>query len=278
MWQSILRNWLWGAVTSAAKNGAKHGAKTADRSVGPCDLGIVFALKQEAGCFIDRLSAVTTTHGHGFVARQGSLGEKRIVVVQAGAGRPAASRATDALIVAHHPRLVISAGFAGGLKTGIERGHIVMADTILGESGERLAIDLKLDRTAQVSLHIGPLLTVDRIVRTSADKRALHERTGAIAVDMESLAVAEVCRTFTTPFLAIRIVSDSVNDQLPREIDSLVRKKSAAGRMGIALAAFAKRPSVVKDLLKLKENALMHSEQLAKFLSAIVKQLPSGPA
>jgi adenosylhomocysteine nucleosidase len=277
MWQTFLRNWLWGAVTSAAKGAATGGQKKSDSAAKPCDVGVVFALSQEAGCFVDRLSRVTTTRGHGFVARDGWLRDKRIVVVEAGAGQAAAARATDALIVAHHPRLVISAGFAGGLQAGIERGHIVMADGVLIESGDRLTIDLRLDRSAQPSLHIGPLLTVDRIIRTSAEKHTLHGRSGAVAVDMESFAVAQTCRTLGTPFVAIRIVSDGVDDQLPREVDALVRKKSVAGRLGVAFAAITRRPSTMKDLWKLKQTALVHSERLAKFLASLIGQLPSSP-
>ena len=276
MWQSLLRNWIWGAVKSAATNAATGEPKQSDRSAKPCDVGIVFALSQESGCFVDRLSHVATTHGHGFTLRDGSLGETRIITIESGAGQSSAARATDALIVAHRPRLVISAGFAGGLRDGIERGHIVMADAIVNEAGQRLAIDLRIERGAQPSLHVGSLTTVDRIARTSADKRKLHERTGGIAVDMESFAVAEVCRKFATPFMSIRVVSDGVNDQLPREIGALVRKRSVAGRLGVALAAFTRRPSAVKDLWKLRENALEQAERLAKFLVGAVNQLPSN--
>ena len=225
MWQSVLRNWVWGAVTSAAKNAAQ-GSGGSTRAAQPCDVGVVFALKEESGCFADRLSSATTIRGHGFVARDGLLGERRVVIIETGAGQSAASKATDALIVAHRPRLVISAGFAGGLRDGIETGHIVMPDSVQNDSGERLAIDLRIDRTQQASLHVGPLITMAKVIRTSSGKRALHQRTGAIAVDMETLAVARMCQQFNTPFLAVRIISDSVSEELPKEVRCLSTKEN----------------------------------------------------
>ena len=273
MWQSILRNYLWSAVKSAATSSVRGEQANAQASR-PCDVGIVFALSQESGRLVDRLGKVSTTHAHGFVARDGFLNDKRIVIVEAGAGREAAARATDALIVAHRPKLVISAGFAGGLRAGIAKGHFVMPDCVQNNAGKRLSIDLKLDRSTQPTIHVGPLLTVDRIISTPAEKRSLHERTGAIAVDMESFAVAETCQTLTTPFLSVRVVSDTVNDRLPPEIGRLITKPTRVRQVGFALGAMLRRPSVAKDLVKLQQSALDLSDRLAKFLVDLLNQIP----
>lgn len=274
MWQSILRNYVWGAVKSAATSAAKGDKQAADAPQKPCDVGIVFALSQESGCFVDRLSGVSTTHGHGFVARDGRLSDKRMIVIESGVGREAADRATEALIVAHRPRLVISAGFAGGLKDDILKGHVVMADSVQSESGKRWSIDFRLDQSAFSGVHVGPLVTVDRIVGTSSEKRKLHDCTRAIAVDMESIAVAEKCRELSTPFMSVRIVSDGVKDELPRELSRLITKPTRVRQVGFALGAMLRRPSVAKDLVKLQQSALDLSERLAKFLSTLLSQLP----
>jgi adenosylhomocysteine nucleosidase len=125
-------------------------------------------------------------------------------------------------------------------------------------------------------MHVGRLLTVDRLIDDPADKRRLAQATGAIALDMETFAVASVCRRAATPFIAIRVVSDAVDDRLPREVGRLLRQKTLAGKLGALAGAVLARPSSVKDLYQLKEDALVASDRLADILEAVVHELPAS--
>ena len=44
-----------------------------------------------------------------------------------------------------------------------------------------------------------------------AEKHALAEQTGALAVDMETYAVAQVCRELHRKFLSFRVISDDLS-------------------------------------------------------------------
>src|SRR5271166_4731613 len=90
------------------------------------DLGVVFALAIEAGCFVDALSRVRVTRGDGFIARQGRHGNREIVLLESGPGAHRAAKAAHAMIDAYRPRLVISAGFAGGLDPRAQRQDLVV--------------------------------------------------------------------------------------------------------------------------------------------------------
>jgi adenosylhomocysteine nucleosidase len=198
-------------------------------------------------------------------------------VAETGVGGQAAAKAADDILAFHAPRWLISAGFAGGLADEIRPGHLVLADKIGNTGGETLSIGLPCDREwiAQArGVHAGKLLTVDEIVRTEAEKRSSAERHGAIACDMESFAIAEVCRDRRTPLLSIRIVTDAVDDTLPAEIDRLMRQTSLAGKLGAAAGAVFKRPSAAKELWDLRGTALKASDRLAKFLVSMLAQLP----
>ena len=138
-----------------------RGASAAASEPEVCHVGLVFALPIEAGGFIDRLSGRDQHEGLGFVAREGGLDGRRLVIVESGAGREAAARATEALIAGHHPRWIISAGFAGGLHDGLAQGDFLMANRIVDPAG-RAGHRLQVDRQAQRHLHVGRLLTVDR--------------------------------------------------------------------------------------------------------------------
>ena len=298
MWQALLRNYLYSAVAERMRaqhdprGGSESGpaAGSAGQSAAPnstaadappvepvvCHVGLVFALSIEAGGLVDQLSGVVHTNGAGFVAREGGLDGRRLVLVECGLGREAAARGTHALLIGHRPRWVISAGFAGGLQPEMKQGDILMANEIADTAGRRLAIDFKiapevLARTP--GLHVGRLLTVDSIVREPTEKQALGERHGALAVDMETLAVAEVCRDERVRFLSVRVISDAVDHELPADVDHLVRQKSTLGRIGAVTGAIVRRPGSVKDMWRLKEDAIAASDRLAKFLTGIVPQL-----
>jgi adenosylhomocysteine nucleosidase len=94
----------------------------------------------------------------------------------------------------------------------------------------------------------------------------------AIAVDMESLAVAQVCRERNTRFLAVRVVTDDLSADLPPEILSLVGSTGTI-RFGAALGAAWKRPGSIKEMWKLREAAGKAAGRLADFLDGVVRQL-----
>jgi adenosylhomocysteine nucleosidase len=288
MWQSLLRNYLLGqaqqrmrAAAMQAAGSAMDQPRTAEENGPPhrepdvCHVGLVFALPIEAGGFVDKLAGAIKTEGAGFVAREGGVEGRRMIVVESGAGRQQAARATEALILGHRPQWVISAGFAGALDERLKQGDILVADSIADITGRQLAIDFKM--APGTHLHVGRLLTVDRVIGEPREKLALGKQHAALAVDMETLAVADVCSREKVRCLSVRVIIDEVNRALPHDIDVLVQKTSTAGRLGAAAGAILRRPSSVKDMWQLKEDALVASERLAKFLVGIVGQLPKSP-
>ncbi len=243
-----------------------------------CHFGAVFALETESGCFEDMLEGVVAIRGHRFTAREGGLHGRRVVVILSGAGQDAAGQATDILIDGHAPECVISAGFAGGLSGDLPRGAILIADRVRGAEGDELPLELPLELPADVlgqiarqELRRGPLLTLDHVVRSPNERRALFDRYGALAVDMETLAVAKVCQRRQVPLLAIRVVIDPLDEALPREVEHLLAQKSKARRLGAVLRAIWRRPASLKDICRLAENALVASDRLARFLSVLVE-------
>lgn len=239
------------------------------------DVAVIFALAAEQGCFEDRLTGVTTIETAAGKVRTGTLEGRTVATIITGPGREAAARGCQALLLAHRPKLVISAGFCGGLQSSLKRNAITVADQILSATGA----SLELDRPTLVNLQLSPVIvgswaTVERIISRAADKRSLGERTGAVACEMESLAVAEVCAARGVPCLAVRVVSDPVDEDLPNDLDPLMHARSTAGLFGAVLGTLWRRPSSIKDLLRLKEQALVAADALAKYLAGIVHQLP----
>jgi adenosylhomocysteine nucleosidase len=299
MWQALLRNWLMsqakdrlreaatqaadGAAASSATDSRGQGSPKSAAEQGPpeikrevCHVGVVFAMGIEAGGLADTLAGVVRTHAAGLVFREGGLDGRRVVMVESGVGCEAAARATQALILGHQPQWIISAGYAGGLSDRVAQSDLLLADEIVDAHGHTLAIDFKLLPEAVQPMrhvHVGRLLTVDRVVARAEEKQSLGARHAALAVDMESMGVAEACRREKVRFLSVRIITDAVDRTLPDDIDYLVKKKSTAGRLGAAAGAILRRPSSIKDMWQLKEDALVASDRLGRFLIGIIGQL-----
>jgi len=59
----------------------------------------------------------------------------------------------------------------------------------------------------------------------------------------------------------------------PGDEDRARIRAALAARLGAAAGAIVNRPSSIKDMWQLKEDALVASDRLAAFLSGIVPQL-----
>lgn len=280
----LVTTWVRQAAQQTLRDAVEAQARAPDRETGdasepanppppPAQIVCVYALGAEAGGFVDLLQGCVTSRCPTFVEHAGELGHQRVAILETGVGRAAAARATTDAIALHRPQWVVSAGFAGALHEDLQRGHMLMPEEIVDIHGQCLTVGLKLGATSP-GLHTGRLLTVDELIRTQAEKRRLGAEHRALACDMETMAVAQVCHEQKVRFLSVRIVSDAIDDELPKEIERLMEQKSVASKLGAATGAIFNRPSSVKDMWQLKEQALRSSDRLAKFLASTIAQLP----
>lgn len=112
---------------------------------------------------------------------------------------------------------LISFGVAGGLSPGLKPGTCVIGSSIIDDDGERATDSRWAQRLARLipgSVQ-GAIAGVLEPVAHSSAKRRLHERTGAIAVDMESHVVAAAAEQHGVPLAAIRVVVDPVERTIP---------------------------------------------------------------
>ncbi len=241
-----------------------------------CDLAVVLASSLESGCFEDRLSCPLTVRGDGFVVRQGVLLGRPVAVAIAGTKSRQAARAAESLAFGHSPRLLVAAGFASGLSDRVSRGDLVVGDSILGAGRELLQLDrtVKRELLAGTSrLQVGRLLTCEHPIDRPAEKRSLGAEHAALAADGQSLAVAKVARSENIPFLAVRVILDAVDDEVPAEIRRLTSRKTAAQRIGAVAGSLVRRPSSIKDLWNVYESSLSASQTLATFLEAVLASM-----
>ena len=241
------------------------------------DVGVVAAMSIEVGFLLDRLKSVRRYSGAGHKVIEGEYAGKVVALIIGGMGRSAARRAAQVLLDGHRPRWIVSAGFAGALDPDLKRNDAVMPDTILDLDGGRLTVDVSIPEgppTRGPRLTTGRLLTVDAIVRTAAEKAALREKFAADLVDMETSAVAALCHERAARFLSIRVVSDEAGLDLPKGVERLMTQ-TGSYVLGAALKTIWNRPSSIKELWALHEQAQEAAERLADVTLQAVATLPT---
>jgi adenosylhomocysteine nucleosidase len=129
------------------------------------------------------------------------------------AGSGIGAEAAGERLVREGARALVSFGLCGGLDRTLAPGSLVVPESVLA-AGERLATDRALaDALGGCSAAL--LAAEPAIVASAAAKRALFERTGAVAVDLESGAVARVAARHGLPFAVLRAVCDPAEMTLP---------------------------------------------------------------
>jgi len=113
---------------------------------------------------------------------------------------------------------LISFGVAGGLAPGLAPGTCIIGSSVIDEGQERPTDARWSQRLRRIipDTAYGPLLGVRQPIALANDKSALHEKTGALAVDMESHVVARAAAQHGVPLAAIRVVVDPVERTIPR--------------------------------------------------------------
>ncbi|MGZ5006275.1 MAG: phosphorylase family protein [Methylobacter sp.] len=206
-----------------------------------------------------------------------------IVIAYSGAG-PDNARAASELLIKQGATRLISWGCAAALSETLKPGDLVLADTLIDADGVQIDIDhdwfnfAKNRLSTHLKIHTGSLVESLTIVAAAKDKKHLHSQTGAIVLDMESIAVAKIARQNELPFIAIRTIADPVSMDLPKAITHALNDQ---GDIVLArlLLFIALHPAEVPGLIKLG----LHFNAAKNTLKSVAKQLdqltaPASPA
>ena len=185
-------------------------SKPAEQELGLKQFGIVVATIAEARSLTKRP-----------VGAGGSISLRKGWVVQVSGVGPGRARVAAERLLEAGATTLISWGSAAGLVPELLPGSLVLPKTIIGDnhvvySADATWQDSLLRRLrGHLEVHQGPLAESLTVLRDYEEKAALSRRTGAVAADMESAAVAAVAHKAGIPFLSIRAVADPVDMAVP---------------------------------------------------------------
>ena len=224
-------------------------------------VGLVVALSAEARALTGRAQPV---------ARVVEVAE-RVFLRVGGVGASAAEASCAALIEAGAGALV-SVGCAAGLTPDSRPGTLVVPRNVRSEQGAACGADAEW-RAALIAvleenlgLLSGDIVSVDRVLELT-QKQGLNARTGAIAADMESVTIAHAARRSELPMIAVRVVSDGADDDVPRALLDTIDEFGRPS-YGALLRAAAQRPAEVAALARLQTGFRRACKTLSRVAAA----------
>jgi adenosylhomocysteine nucleosidase len=194
-------------------------------------LGIVAACEAEAALIHRRLSP-----SHQIVSPVGTLWQGRacgqdIALLRCGMGVTRALPAVTWLVQHVDVWGVISVGFAGALQPHLATGDAVLVTQVrvarpdheptpirplevIEPDSALTHLSAVAANHAALTCHTGVLLSSSDLISQAVDKQHLGQRSGALAVDMESYSIGRVAAAQHLPFTVLRTIFDTSHENL----------------------------------------------------------------
>ncbi|PWT92730.1 MAG: hypothetical protein C5B54_03080 [Acidobacteria bacterium] len=195
-------------------------------------------------------------------ALKGRLPEYCSTIVT-GVGAENAEKSLRGFLSNSLPAAVIAIGFAGALTAELKVGDIVVSKQVIDLKNEPITASL-----LQESVIAGSILSVHKMICTASEKQELASMLAnhhPLCVDLESFAIAQVCRDYDVPFVIIKCITDLLDEDLPLDFNLYRTADGNLNSFAIASAAGV-QPAVWKGLLELRHRTLICAERLAGFL------------
>ncbi len=129
----------------------------------------------------------------------------------------------------------------------------------------------------------GPMLSGDQAIFSSQKRQALASRFDALAVDMESAAIAQVCQMHIRPFLSIRGLSDRADEHIKLDRSKINHEEFAAyrspflepeaGALAKTICYLAQHPSQFTLTFQARHNMKIASERSAQFTLQLLESV-----
>ena len=227
------------------------------------DIGMIGAMDSEIEYIKSRLEDSSEKEFGGVTFTIGRLFGKDIAIARCGIGKVFAALCAEAMIVAFSPRIIINTGVGGALNSGISIGDIVVAEKLVqhdmdtsplgdpkglisginkiyfeADSKGREALSLAA-KDEGLEIKCGIIASGDRFVADKETKAEIVREFDASVCEMEGAAIAQVAFVNKTPFLVIRAVSDSADEE--SSVDYMEFLAEAAKKSARLTVSFCKR-------------------------------------
>jgi adenosylhomocysteine nucleosidase len=204
---------------------------------------VCFAVKEEAAVF-QRLAAA----------------KPRIRILLTGIGSRRAETTVRAALAHERPGLVLTSGFAGGLRPELAAGTVVFAAEEATALGSALLA---------AGARPGRFHCVGRVAVTAQEKGVLRQETGADAVEMESQFIRAVCAEQGIPSATVRVILDAAGEDLPLDFNQFMTGEPRLNGYKLGLALL-KSPGKIRALRRLQRQSAAAAKRLGEVLARVL--------
>ena len=209
-------------------------------------IAVTFALPQESRDFRHALRHATAVGSGARPFLLGNVENEEVLLAHTGVGPAAAAETVAALLAFQRPRLLVSAGFAGGLDPRLAVGDLLIATNF---SAPALLAPSRALLAGDTRARFGTLISQPRPAESVAEKAALARATGALGVDMETASIAAACARAGVPLLAVRAISDTALEPLPVPFDEWFDLAAQRPRPLALLRFLARHPAQISPFV-----------------------------
>lgn len=243
---------------------------------------------------------------------RGTIGGKEAVLAQSGIGKVAASSTTQLLIDRFEVKSIVFSGVAGSLDLNLRVGDLVVATELfqydvgiltpedfkhLGSGAYDEANRLKFFKSYKSDPELvetalkasdsiewssekpkivrGPIATGDQVVFSQEIKAWLNKTFGALAVETEGAAVAQVASMYGIPFLVIRAISDTI-DFPEIDLSQIIPEAGESSLISLkrVIKYLALHPSNISKVISLARNIKLSSHHSSLLTLQLAQELP----
>jgi len=224
----------------------------------------------------------------------GSICTQSVFLFRCGIGAERARQAATWLANTYPLQGMISIGFAGGLQPALYTGDAVLAQHIqayTASSGSLpgifsdpvtptprlLQIAAQAARLSTLAIYHGALLSANAVIAAATQKQRLGQLSNALAVDMEAHSIAQVATRRQLPFVSLKTVFDTYQDDISLHLTQCTRPTGTL-RLASLVSAVLRHPSLIAHLPRLQRKAkiagLCLENWLYRFLMLVYDDRP----
>jgi adenosylhomocysteine nucleosidase len=242
-------------------------------------LSIFSAFPQELKYMIKNVKLEKSLKRGAFHIFYAEYSSHKIIFVQTGIGARNLETAFDYVLETSSPDLIVSAGFGGALYETAVTGDLVWASRVFLFS-ESLSDMLPIPDTLRVSLKLaaktgffpGSILTLTKWIKKADIKKMVPDGLSFPVCDMETHLLARLSNEKGAPFLAIRSITDTLNEEIPPDFFT-ISDEAGQFRLSRALGILLRKPSLIPQSIKLGMNAEIASKKLWHAVKSLIEIL-----
>ena len=170
-------------------------------------VGIIGAMDEELRTLKNAAAVKRTVTRAGTEFCEGILGGTEVVIVKCGIGKINAAVCTQILIDTFDVTAVINTGVAGSLSETLKIGDLVISEDAAQHDFDIVSLGFQKGEIPYTGLTAG-----DQFISSGSQKAAIVSDFGGLCCEMEGGAIAQVCWLNKVPFVIIRAISDSADE------------------------------------------------------------------